>query len=587
MIRLLRRCGRGVVLLGALSLIVAAMQFVVPLYMMAVYNRILQTQSIETLQLVSMIAAVLLLVLGIAEIARSRVLALMATRISQYLNEDVYKAILSSPSSQLGNALRQAGKDPKNPQQDAEVARTQSLTDLRQVSAFVASGALNSFYDALLAPIFIAALFLLHPLLGWLGVVATLVILSLALLGEVLARKANEKIGVFEGRAQSRIERSLGQFDAVASMGLAPKLYAKWEKDRQAAIELGLKNQSVVGMISGAARAVRLIVQIAVLGGGAWLVLTTDSFLAGAIIAGSIILSRALAPIDQSISIWRRFVQARQGARRLMAVMDAVDTQPKHGRAPAPETRLFLKKVTLGFAQQRIPMLQAADLTIEAGQVIGIHGPNGSGKTTLLRALAGLHQPQSGSIQLGATPVGSFGDEDRHGLFGYLPQDIQLLPGTVAENISRFQLDETGLDPVFEVAERVKATGVIQALPNGFSSEIIDGTLSAGQTQMIGLARALFGDPLLALLDEPTANLDAEGHNTVLDILRQRGDSGKLTFFVSHDLELLKLADKVLYIAPGQAKFGPSSEILLYLAQLQDSATKALVARTESGKANQ
>lgn len=561
MIRLLKRCGRGVALLGVLSVVVAALHFVVPLYMMAVYNRILQTRSIETLQLVSIIAAVLLLVMGIAEIARSRVLALMATRISRFLNEDVYKAILASPSSALGMALREGREGTA-----AESARTQALADLRQVSAFVASGALNSFYDAILAPIFLTALFLLHPLLGWIGLGAAIVILSLAILGEVLARRANEKIGISEGRAQARIERSLGQFDAVASMGLAPRLYARWEKDRQTAIEMGQTNQSVVGVISGAARTVRLVVQIGVLGGGAWLVLTTDTFLAGAIIAGSIILGRALAPIDQSIAIWRRFVQARQGAARLMQVMDAVDRMPERAPAPEPDARLLLRKVTLSFPGRTVPLLQSADLAITGGQAVAIHGPNGAGKTTLLRALAGLHQPQAGAVQLGATPVASLGDDDRHRLIGYLPQDIQLLPGSVADNISRFRSDEDGAEPVFEAAQRVQATDFIQALPEGFATEITEGTLSSGQTQLLGLARALYGDPMLVLLDEPGANLDDAGRLRVRELIEERRAAGKITVFVTHDAALLRCADNILHMAPGEAKYGAASEILRYLA---------------------
>ena len=569
MLRLLRSSSQGVVLLALMSVVVAGLQFVVPLYMMAIYNRILQTGSIETLQLISLIAAVLLFVLGIAEIARSRILALMAKRIGEYLNHDVYNAVLASPSSQLAQAIRTNQEGNVKGVSNQSDARTQALTDLRQVSAFVASGALNTFYDAILAPIFLAALFLLHPLLGWIGVGSTIIILSLAFLAEVLARNANRKIGVVEGRAQAKIERSIGQFDAVTSMGIAQPLFAKWEKDREAALALGLKNQSVVGVIGGMARAIRLIVQMGILGVGAWLALTTEGFFVGAIIAASIILGRALAPIDQSISVWPRFVQARAGAHRLVAVMDAANAQPIRRSTPPPSALLALQNVTLAFPQQRLPMLQSASFSVRGGEVMGIVGPNGAGKTTLLRALAGLHKPRSGTILLGATPVDGFTEDDRHTHFGYLPQDIQLLPGSVADNISRFRLSPETQSVMFEAAEQVGATGMVEALSEGFGTELTDETLSAGQTQTIGLGRAIFGDPLLVLLDEPTANLDSAGRAIVTQVIAKRRQAGLITVFVSHDQALLNSADTLLFLSPSAAKYGARDEVLRFIAGSQ------------------
>lgn len=585
MIRLLKRCGRGIALLGAMSAVIAALHFVVPLYMMAVYNRILQTGSIETLQLISLIAAILLMVMGIGEVARSRILALMAKRVGDYLNNDVYLAVLANPSSRLGEVLQEQHDTAAGGATSTGQLRTQATMDLRNVTSFLASGALNTFFDAVLAPVFLAALFLLHPLIGWIGVGAAATILCLAVLGEVLARRANKEISEAEGRAQSKIERSIGQFDAVASMGIAPSLYARWKDDRDEAIALGLRSQSIVGVIGGAARAIRLIVQMGVLGVGAWLALTTDSFLAGAIIAASIILGRALAPIDQSISIWRRFVQARAGAARLMQIVDAVDALPKRSAAPTPAATLVLDNITLAFPAQRTPLLQSASLSLSKGQVMGVVGPNGAGKTTLLKTLAGLHKPRSGTVRLGATPVDSFTDDDRHRLFGYLPQDIQLLPGSIADNIGRFRNTPDSTDALFEATERVGATALIQSLPEGFATVLTEGTFSAGQTQLVGLARALSGDPLLVLLDEPTANLDPDGKRTVISLMETRRAAAKITVFASHDHELLSAADTLLYISPGVAKYGAASEVLRFLAQGQPSNTQPMAHQTETREA--
>jgi PrtD family type I secretion system ABC transporter len=573
-------------LLGCLSAVVAALQFVVPLYMMAVYNRILQTGSIETLKLITIIAAVLLLVMGIAESARSRILAMMANRVGHYLNQDVYQVVLASPSSVLSQAIQAEATKNGADQQIGEEARSQVMLDLRQVSNFIASGALNTFFDAILAPIFILALFLLHPLLGWIGVGAALVILCLAFLAEILARSSNLKIAQAEGRAQAKVERSIGQFDAVASMGIAPRLYAKWEMDRREAMQLSLRSQSLVGTISGLARAVRLVVQVAVLGVGAWLALTTNGFLAGAIIAASIILSRALAPIDQSIAVWQRFIQARVSARRLVRVIDAVDSLPGRMNSPAPKAELVLSQVTLAFPGQRNAMLQDASLSIQGGHVLGILGPVGTGKTTLLRAIAGLHRPKAGSIQLGTIPVDAMTDTDRMRDLGYLPQDIQLLPGSIADNISRFS---DGLDrepKVFEAAEKVGASGFVQGLSDGFMTEFQSERLSAGQTQLIGLARVIYDNPLLVLLDEPTANLDQQGKQYVADLIGRRQLEGTLTVFVSHDRELLSCADTLLYLNHGVAKYGKVDEILRFISASgkQVSGQTAVNAPTEVAK---
>lgn len=576
MIRLLGKCGRGMGLLALFSAVVAALQFVVPLYMMTIYNRILQTGSLETLQAVSLIAAGLLLVLGIAETARSRILAMMAKRISAYLKSDVYQAVVSGPASVLANALQTT----EIGERSETAARSQAVLDLRTVSDFVASGAINTFFDAVLAPVFLLALFLLHPFLGWIGLGAAVFILSLAILAEVIARDSNAQINKAEGRAQARIERLMGQFDAVAGMGIAPNLYQRWDADRDEADALSLRSQSIVGAIGGLARAARMVVQIAVLGVGAWLVLTSEGFLAGAIIASSIIMTRALAPIDQSISVWQRFVRARASAANLMRIVDAVNALPERPATMIGESpSLRLDKVTLVFPGQRNAMLQDATLRIAAGETLGVLGPVGAGKTTLLRTMAGLHRPRSGSVLLGDTPVDLFAESARQTSFGYLPQDIQLLPGTILENISRFAPDGAETRARVQTAlSMVGALGFVEALPEGMGTQWRPERLSAGQTQLLGLARAFYGDPALALLDEPTANLDAEGKATVARAIAARAEAGLITVFVSHDRDLLATAPRLLYIASGVAKLGATQDVFAYLAERQRQAAEAIAA---------
>jgi len=507
----------------------------------------------------------------------------MSRRLGEYLNGDVYRAVLASPGHTLVKTLAAQSKTPELHNKNS--ARTQYLSDLRQVSAFVSSGAMSTFFDALLAPIFLVALFVLHPLLGWIGLSAAVVILSLAFLAEVLARAANDKISQVEGRAQSKIERSIGQFDAVTSMGFAQNLFAHWKSDRDEAMGLALKNQSLIGVISGLAKAVRLIVQISILGVGAWLALTTDVFLAGAIIAASIIMGRALAPIDQSISIWPRFVKARAGAKRLMQVVDTIDLEPEYTDLPPPAPVLNMAAVTLGFPAQRTVMLQSGSFSVAGGQTFGICGPNGAGKTTLLKAMCGLHTPRGGTITLGTTPVDAMTHKNRQRDIGFLPQDIQLLPGTIAQNISRFQNPLEVGDAVFEACKRVGAAGFVEALEEGYGAQYREETLSAGQIQLLGLARAVYHDPVLVLLDEPTANLDSAGKAIVLDLLASRRATQKITVFISHDQTLLAAADTLLFMSPGVAKLGSADEVLRYLSHQHQLSAKAIAhTQTEAAR---
>ena len=570
MLRLLRRCGRGVTLLALLSVVVAGLQFVVPLYMMAIYNRILQTYSLETLQLITLIAGVLLVALGVAEMTRSRILALMARRVGEYLNNDVYNGVLAGPGSELAKAMEDKGATDT----EGRAARTQALTDLRQVSAFMSSGALNTFFDAMLSPIFIGALFILDTLLGFIGVGAGMVIFCIAICVELLARRANRKIGEKEGQAQGRLERSLDQHDAIASMGMAGPLYLHWERDRAEAMELSQSNQSLIGILSGLAKAIRLVVQMGVLGVGAYLVITTSSFLPGAIIAASIILGRALAPIDQSISLWRTFMQARGGAKRLMGLMDAVDSQPDRMDGPPPSPELALRRVTISFPAHPQPLIQGMEMTLQGGDALGVFGPNGAGKTTLLRAMAGLHHPVRGSILLSGTPTEGISDNTRHQHLGYLPQDVQLLPGSIADNIARFRfnpLDPQSAEAVFAAAAQAGAAPMIQSLPEGYGTPLKPGVFSAGQTQLLGLARAVHGDPLLLLLDEPAANLDVTSKGRVAELIGARRASGQITVFITHDQELLRSASHLLVVAPGKSSFGPADEIIRSFTSAQQA----------------
>lgn len=542
-------------LLALLSVVVAALQFVVPLYMMAVYNRILQTQSLESLQLISFIALFLLIILGIAEMGRSRLLALVSKRVTSYLNKDVYEAILASPGSELGRTLNE--KQPSGP-------RTQPLQDLRTVSGFLSQGGISTIFDAIFAPVFLVAMFVLHPLLGFIGIGAAVIIFSLAISAELLARKNVEDIGKIEASAQATLEQSLNQFDAVTAMGMTEPLYAQWNLARAEGALQTTWAQSLSGVLTNTAKSVRLIVQMAVLGVGAYLAVTTDYFLAGAIIAASIILGRGLAPIDQSIALWRPFVAARQASRRLVTLMDVMESVAVPFDLPKPKAELHADALTLLIPGQDTPLIQNASFHLAPGDILGIFGANGMGKTSLLQAVAGLVAPKRGVIALGTGAVTAMSGADRAKYMGYLPQDVQLLPGSIAENISRFQ--EVDKNALFTAVEMAGAEDLIQSLPLGFNTPLHEISLSSGQKQQLGLARAVYGDPVLLCMDEPTANLDAISRKRIALLLEDRREKGLLTVLVTHEDHVLAQCSHWLQMGArkrrGMVMFGTQAEVI-------------------------
>lgn len=334
-------------------------------------------------------------------------------------------------------------------------------------------------------------------------------------------------------------------------------------ENREKSLEKIKASQTTIGVISGLARAVRMIVQAGVMGVGVWLVLNTQDYLAGAIIAGSILLGRALAPIDQSISLWRPFVAARQAATRLSAVVDAVAILPETVDVPAPEAKLRAANLTLAFRSQPRPIMASVSFVLDPGSVLGVFGPNSAGKTTFLRAVAGIHIPARGTISLGSTPVSNYSEDDRTTFIGYMPQDAQLLPGTIGQNVSRFSAYDK--NAMFKALDAAGATAFVQQLPDGIQTVLQPGMLSSGQAQLISMARAIYRDPPLLIMDEPSSNLDTTGKVALVKIIRARQKEKLVTAFATHEDGLLKLSSHLMQFhpnnEPGRVRVGPIEQI--------------------------
>jgi PrtD family type I secretion system ABC transporter len=527
--------------------------------MMQIYNRILNSRSLESLELITIIAISLLVVMGILEAGRSRLWALIGQALEHKLDGDVYQAIIQQP------ALAKTTEKKDKPQ-----PRTQPLHDLKSLKNFVSMGSINIFFDALFAPIFFIALFILHPIVGWVGVGAGLIIFSLAIISEIISKKMVAEASEFEAKAGQIIENSLRQNDAVQSMGMGGRLYQRWAANRTPSIDSTAKSQSYLGTISGLAKSIRLTVQLGILGIGAYLVLTTNEFLAGGIIAASIIMGRALAPIDQSIGMWKQFVTARHAGKRLSEVIKNCETRLPLNNQPKPRLIYSIQDLGLAAPGQQKPLMQNVSFQLQTGNSLAIVGPNGAGKTTLLKSLTGILSPAAGSVRLDGGRVNQLSEQDRNQLFGYLPQDIQLLPGTILDNICRFaEINDDIIAKTYAATELAGCHHLIQNLPSGYQTEISGGAsqLSSGQVQLIGLARAIYDSPDLLILDEPTANLDDHGQNLVAKLILQRKEQGLITCFTTHQKPMINICTHLLFISPQRTLVGPRDEIIRILTE--------------------
>ncbi len=541
-------------IIGLFSFAVAVnlLLLVSPLYMLQVYDRILSSGSRDSLVWISVIAIFLLAVYAAAEAGRRRVSALAARHVDAIFAPRMFTRF-------------ERGGDP-------EAALPRDMSNLSRIEALLQNGGLIAFIDLFFTPLFLALLFLLDPLLGMIGLLGAGIVFIVALVAERSTQQVGREAGEAGSAAQSFILGIARQRSAAVSMGLMPALYARWRTNRNEALDLSTQAARSDGTFAALARAVRQMLQIAILGVGAALALS-QQISPGAIVAGSIIMSRALAPIDQIVGAWRMIVQSRASwselSARLGSQFDAAPFTP----LPRPDANLKLDRVAIGFAGSETPLIRPFSYEVEGGRAIAIVGANGAGKTTLLQTLAGALPSHGGTLSLGGRDIQEWASADRGAFVGYVPQEVELSPGTVAENIARFR--QGCGDDIFAAAVAAGAHEMILALPGGYDTLVGTGglPLSAGQRQLIGLSRAVFGDPVLLLLDEPTANLDQRAREAVISAITARLEAGAIVFMSTHDRELIAHTHTVLAIRKGAMMAAPSSEYGPAKAQASQLAT--------------
>jgi len=502
-----------------------------PIYMMEIYNRVLPTQSMPTLYVLTALAAGLILVSALLEIIRSRLLVRVSARLDRQLNDRILAATFVGALGSTNGG-------------------TQPLRDLDTVRQFIGGSGTLVFFDIPWTPLLILVIFLCHPLLGLITTGGALVLFLLAILNDVTTRGPLEQANRQSLDQLGFVGGSLRNAEAVHAMGM----FASLCRRRAPAQTLLLRFQSVAsdraGVLTAVSKAFRQLLQTAILGAAAYLALN-NQISAGEIVAVSLISGRALAPLETAIGTWKQFLAARSAYTRVASLLSRIPAPMRRTSLPRPTGAVEMHRLVATVPGGVVPILKNVELRIAAGSITGIVGPSGAGKSTLLRVLVGVWQPMAGNVRLDGFDLSSWNRDELGAQIGYLPQDVELLQGTVAENIARF--GDCDSSAIVAAAQRAGAHEMIGRLPQGYDTPIGPSgvTLSGGQRQRVGLARAMFGHPALVVLDEPNANLDQNGEcalNEALVLLRQEGITVVLT---THKASLLDLTDSIVVVEDG------------------------------------
>jgi PrtD family type I secretion system ABC transporter len=559
---ILATCRTAFVGLGLVSGIINLLMLTGAVFMMQVYDRVLASQSVPTLVALSLIAAAAYMFQGCLDILRARVLALIAERIDGEIGPKLHAAVLDLP-------LRM---------QHGTQEALQPFRHLEALRSFLAGPGPVALFDMPWMPVYLAVCFLLHVWLGWLALAGAAILVLLTLVTEVKSREPTKAAIAAQSARNQAAEAGLRNAEVVRAMGLLPALAARWETAHEAYLLAQRRANYVVGGLSAAARMLRLLVQSALLGLGCYLAIRGQISI-GAIIAGSIVGARALAPIDQAIAGWKASIAARQAYQRLNALLCLYPGVAKAFALPAPCKSLMVEGLMIAAPGTSKPMVRRLSLRLEAGQALGIIGPSASGKSTLARALVGVWQPQAGKVTLDGAALDQWPPEALGPSIGYLPQDVQLFDSTVAENIARLS-PEPPEEAVIAAAKAASLHDQVLRLPNGYDTRIgLGGAhLSSGQKQRLGLARALYGDPFLVVLDEPNANLDPEGEAAVTAAIRGLRTRGAIAVVIAHRPSALAAVDLILVMKDGEAvAFGSKEQVLGGMAR----KTRQIVGRQQ------
>ncbi|WP_375257086.1 type I secretion system permease/ATPase [Citreimonas sp.] len=516
-----------------------------PIYMLQVYDRVLGSGSVATLVTLSVLVLFLYAMMGILDYVRGRIMGRVAARFQSALELRVFDAV-----------VRRAAVKPDR------LART-GLADLESVQRLMASPVLMALFDIPWTPIFVTAIFLFHPWLGLLATAGGLVLIALTAINQMVSRTPSLRSNAAILQSDQTAEQIRSESEMVRALGMQSHAFRRWMNARSDALSGQLATADITGGFSTLTRTLRLLLQSGMLGLGAYLVLRAE-LTPGAMIAASILMGRALAPVELAIGQWPLVERARTGWTDLARLLGEVPPEDERTALPKPRGALDVQQITVVPPGEHQASLRLVSFAIQPGQAVGVIGPSGSGKSTLARALTGVWRPAGGRIRLDGASLDQYAPDVLGQHIGYLPQRVTLFDGTVAENIARLS-PEPDAALVVEAAKKADAHQMILQLPDGYDTRVTaaGGRLSGGQVQRIGLARAMYGDPVVLVLDEPNSNLDNEGSEAVNRAIRGFKAEGKAVLIMAHRPAALRECDLLLMLENGaRTAFGPRDEVL-------------------------
>ena len=544
-------CSGVLAMTGVFSFFINLLMLTAPLYMLQIYDRVLSSRSEATLVAITVLAGGLLITMGLLDMVRSRVLVRVGVRLDQQLNARVFSAVFD----RMARGFR--------------AERAQALRDLDSVRQFLTGPGPFSFFDAPWVPFYIVVVYLFHPILGFIALGGAVLLFIVALLNELLTRKPLQTAGADVVKAYAFADASLRNAEPLEAMGMMEGLRRRWAERHDRGLALQARASDRAGALTAMSKVIRMLLQVGILGAGAALAIRQE-ITPGVMIAASILMGRALAPVEQAIGSWRQFIGARTAYHRLSVLLKDSAVSTQRLQLPKATGRLAVDKVIAMPPAGKTPVLKGVSFELQPGDALGVIGPSAVGKSTLARLLVGIWPPSSGSVRLDGAELQHW-DRDLLGpQIGYLPQDVELFGGTVAENISRFYADPSDED-IVAAARLAGVHEMVLGLPGGYETEIGDdgGFLSGGQRQRIGLARAVYGAPALVVLDEPNSNLDNAGDQALTKAIATLKARGATVVVMAHRPSAIAAVDKILMLNDGRvAAFGDKDEILSKVTQL-------------------
>jgi ATP-binding cassette subfamily C protein len=529
------------------SFFINILAFIGPLYMLQVYDRVLASRNYMTLLFLTLIAAFLLAVYALLEKIRSAVLVRAGLLFDSKTRSELFESVLRG-------SLQQPG-----------IAHHTVLRELDVIREFMTGSGLISFCDAPWVPLFVAACFMMNPWYGWIALSGAILIFAFAVANELLTREHLKSATKSSNLAGTFAAATFRNVEVLHAMGMWRPLRDRWLRRQNETLSLQALASDRAGFLLSGTKFLRAFLQIAILGTGAYLSINREST-PGAMIAASIIMGRALAPVEIIVSQWKTFLAARSAYDRIIELLGILPVMQKRMKLPSPSGHLTVQNVVVSPPGKQHAVLAGVSFALPAGSALGIIGPSAAGKSSLARAIVGVWPIHGGDIRIDGAALSHWDNEQLGSHIGYLPQDVELFSGTVAENIARFQtIDE---EMVVEAAQMAGVQGMVQAMPEGYNTQIGDGgqSLSGGQRQRIGLARALYGTPALVILDEPNASLDSEGEAALLGTLRSLKAKNRTVILITHKTNILSMMDKILVLNQGTMRgFGERDEIFAKL----------------------